>query len=57
MLRVYCIRTNKGNKLKIMGNNINKDNIEERLISLENKYKNQGIKSKIEIIKLKSKFE
>lgn len=47
----------KENKLKIMENNINKDNLEEQLISLENKYKNQGIKSKIEIIKLKSKFE
>ncbi len=40
-----------------MENNINKDNLEEQLISLENKYKNQGIKSKIEIIKIKSKFE
>lgn len=47
----------KENKLKIMENNINKDNLEEQLISLENKYKNQGIKSKIEIIKLKNKFE
>ena len=35
-----------------MENNINKDNLEEQLISLENKYKNQGIKSKIEIIKI-----